>query len=497
LAWEFSYLGKLTNKIKFLKGLFFDILNIPIQILVTLFVIPLFIYQYGAEVYGNWISILSITSIFLFFDFGFGVPFTNEIKNGAKDKFISTIIFLMILLASIGALLFYITSNLIFGYFNLLRADSFSIHISSYIFLEITFGSFGCILSGKGYVDLVNRIKIYGEIIYISLLTIFIYLDYNILSFLYALIAKTIFNGLVLFYLSYFKLKLFYFIKKFTSKSVFLHFLKDISKYQTHRISETIYQSADNLIIQYFLGAGYVTIYNITSKIAVLFTRTIAPKFTSTLYLFIKKGTTKFFEKNYLILESKFLRLGFIFFIVSFLINEPIIKYFYSPNEFGGSTLSIIFSLWVLVEYFFINSYTHVVAFQKYNSLMYSSFFEMITNLTLSLFLVEYYGLAGVAFSTLLSKILFSYFYYYRIFMPNLKLNWLVFKFKSIFKNLIFVVGSIFISNMIFEKISSFYIVITSLSFAIIILNILIFDFKILLDNKINVSQKFKKIILE
>lgn len=486
----------MKNKIKFLKGLFFDVLNIPIQIVTTLFIIPFFIYQYGAEAYGNWISILSIISIFLFFDFGFGVPFTNEIKNGAKDKFISTIIYMMIVLASFASLLFYITSNLFFDFFNLIQSNSFSTYISIYIFFEIILGSFGCILNGKGFVDLVNRIKIYGEILYISLLTILIYFDFNILSFIYALIAKTIFNGTILFYISYFKLKLFSLHNRFTKKSVLVLFLKDISRYQTHRISETIYQSADNLIIKYFMGASYVTIYNITSKIAVLFTRTIAPKITSTLYIFLLKNTSNF-EKNYLTLESKFLRLGFIFFSISFLLNEPLIKHFFSKNEFGGINLSIVFSLWVLVEYFFMNSYTHVVAFKKYNSLMYSSFFEMTTNLILSLFLIEYYGLIGVAFSTVISKIIFSYIFYYRIFLPNFYFNWLALIMKSIFKNVIFIILSIFISNMIIETISNIYLVILGLSITILLLNLLIFDLKILLNKGIGISQKLKKIVIE
>jgi len=38
--------------------------NIPIQIISTLFIIPLFISIYGAETYGAWISILSIVALF-------------------------------------------------------------------------------------------------------------------------------------------------------------------------------------------------------------------------------------------------------------------------------------------------------------------------------------------------------------------------------------------------------------------------------------------------
>ena len=486
----------MKNKIKFLNSLFFDFLNIPIQILSTLFIIPFFIQQFGAEVYGNWISILSIITIFLFFDFGFGVPFTNQIKDGAKDEFISTVIYLMIVLASFASFLFYYSSFLFFNFFNLLEGNSFSVYISIYIFLEIMFGSFGCILNGKGHVDLVNRIKIQGEIVYISLLTTLIYLDYSILSFLYALIAKTLYNGFILFYFSYLRLKLFSLLRKINAKDIFSLFLNDILKYQVHRINETVYQSADNLIIQYFLGARYVTIYNITSKMAVLFSRTLAPKFTSTLYLFIKKKSN-FSEKNYLILESKFFRLGFIFFTISLLINEPFINQFYSKNEFGGINLTILFSLWVLVEYFFINSYTHVVAYKKYNSLMYSSFFEMITNLILSLFLIEYFGLIGVAFSTLISKIIFSYYFYSRIFIINYYIKWIAFIKKSIIKNLIFLIFSIAISNVIIKTVSNVYLVLLGINIAIILLNLLLFDLKILLNKKMGITEKFKQIIIE
>mgnify|MGYP003972606827 FL=1 len=471
--------------------------NIPIQIISTLFIIPLFISIYGAETYGAWISILSIVALFLFFDLGFGVPFTNEIKNGANDDFISSIFYLILILSIFAAFIFLQTANLVFGFFNLDIANEIYMYISIYIFLEIILGIFSCILNGKGYVASVNKIKLYGEVIYIVFLTGLIFFDFNISSFIYALIVKTIFNGLVLFYISFLRLKLFSFTNNLISKSNFLSFLKDISKYQTHRISEVIYQSADNLIIQYYLGAGSVTIYNITSKIAVLFTRTIAPKFTSTLYLFINKTHKSTFQKNYTLLESKFLRLGFIFFSITLIINEPIINYFYSTNEFGGFSLTVVFSLWVLAEYFFINSYTHVIAFKKYNTLMFSSLFEMITNLLLSLFLINNYGLIGVAFSTLIAKVIFSYIFYYRVFHYINNWKWGINTLKLIIKNIIFTCIVLILSIILSKSLSNSIFTIIAMLLTVTIFNLLIFDFKILIKKNLGLYEKFKLIILK
>ena len=488
----------MISRFKFLAGLLFDIGTIPIQIINTLLLIPIFISKYDSILFGNWISILSLITFFLFFDMGFGLPFTNEIKNGAKNNFISSVILLTILLSILASISFYFTHNFIFNFFKIDEiSKKTSILISIYLFLEIAIGSFGCILNGKGHIDIANKFKMLGEFIYLLVFAVSILFDQGINSFIFALISKTFFVGLILFYYSKVKFNLFRLTLKIISASEIKFFLKDLFKYQTHRINETIYQSADNLIIQYFIGPSSVTIYNITSKLAVLFTRSLAPKITSTLYVFIAKSEFLNMQKNFMNLEKKFLRLGIMLFAICFFLNESTVNYFYSTKEYGGDQLNFIFSLWIFTEFIFLNSYIHVIASKKYSSLMNSSTFEMFTNLILSTLLVLNYGLVGVAFSTLISKVIFSYYYYYRSYLYLYNIQIVKNLFITGFKSILFLIAVWLTTYLILIISSSLIFNLVILIFSIPIINLIVFDLKILLKNDINFKQKIKSILFE
>lgn len=488
----------MTTRLKFLIGLLFDIGTIPIQIINTLLLLPIFISKYDSILFGNWISILSIITIFLFFDLGYGLPFTNEIKNGAKNNFISSIILLTLLLSVLASISFHFSHHFIFKFFKISKVNqNTSIWISIYLFLEIAIGSFGCILNGKGHIDTSNKFKLLGELVYLIVFAISIFFDKGINSFIFALLSKTLFVGVILFYYSKIKFKLFHITIKIISFDEIKFFLKDLFKYQTHRINETIYQSADNLIIQYFIGPVSVSIYNITSKLAVLFTRTLAPKITSTLYVFIAKSQYLKMQKNYMNLEKKFLRLGMILFTICFFLNELTISFFYSPKEYGGDQLNLIFSLWILAEFIFLNSYTHVVASKNYSSLMYSSTFEMFSNLILSILLVFNYGILGVAFSTLISKIVYSYYYYYRSYFYLYNFQIVRNLFYTVVKSILFIIIVWLIFNLMMLISSSLILNLIILIFTIPLINLIIFDSKVLFKNGIKFNQKLKTIIFE
>ena len=483
----------------------FELGSIPIQLIQTTLIIPYFIYKYDSVLYGNWISTVAIISIFLLLDFGYGIPITNEIKNtiGLKknniDKLLTSVILLIFVLSLFSATIFLLISNLLFESFNVIYFDRNYIYslLSLYLFLEIFLGIYGCILNATGHINFVSKIKFSIEFLSLVISIILIYFDYKIYAFIYPLIIKTVINGSIFFYYSKIKNFLFNFNFSFFSMEEVSSFLKKSTNYQIHRINETIYQSADSLIIQYFLGARFVSIYNLTSKLSVLFCRTIAPKISSILYIFLKDISKYTSNKLFIFLNKKLFRLGILFFVFTILINESIVTLFFGKDVYGGNYLNIIFSLWIIVDYLFLASYNFALSSKMYLMLAKSSFYEMLTNLLFSIILIKFYGLIGVAIATLISKSLYSYYFYEKPIINIFHKNFIVFlkDISQLNKIIPFLSISILLIIICMFYVKDNIVIFFLVSLLILIGNLFIYDFKILVNKNISLKEKLTLII--
>jgi len=114
-------------------------------------------------------------------------------------------------------------------------------------------------------------------------------------------------------------------------------------------------------------------------------------------------------------IKNKTTKLILIFFpiaIVLIFISKYLFRYFYNEDYAYSALLFIIYLL--IISSRIILSEVFIYAKHKNKTLMYVSFVELVFNIVLSIILMQFYGIAGIAFATfiafLLSKMFLAYY---------------------------------------------------------------------------------------
>jgi O-antigen/teichoic acid export membrane protein len=188
---------------------------------------------------------------------------------------------------------------------------------------------------------------------------------------------------------------------------------------------------SDNLVISSFLGVASVTAYALGYKIIDL-SQKILYKIVDILITDIAKMYGLGEYKNILLMHNKVLKYSILLSLVGygilFFVGTNILQ-LWVGQEF---TISLdIFRIFVM--YGFLHSFTHVsstfiVAMGIHKETSYMGMLTALLNLILSIGLLPYYGLPGVALGTLIAHILtigwFANFWFYKnIYLKLQKVN--------------------------------------------------------------------------
>ncbi len=152
-----------------------------------------------------------------------------------------------------------------------------------------------------------------------------------------------------------------------------------------------------------------------SSKIAILVSVTLVGKIPNAMFpgissLFEENDSTKLIEIfNKISILS--IRLGIVFGLSYLLINKQFVHLRVGEEYFAGYTLTQVFVLWIIVESFLRGISTFIYASSDLFGWSVISLIEALLNVSISMLLVGQFGMVGIAFGTLISRLITSFIY--------------------------------------------------------------------------------------
>jgi O-antigen/teichoic acid export membrane protein len=401
------------------------LVNIIIPILLT----PYLLDKLGGELYGLWVLLSSIIVYFQLSNFGMTTTYLKEISKEldfiALSKHTSTTFFFFLFIILIMAIVFtFVLSNLE----NIFLIDDNLVNTAKTVFLVLFFifglnliaSIFDSILFAKGFLYLKNTIAIITTMS--SAILTYLVLDFGYslveISFIHLGVAMTTLTIYFLISLRITTLKISF---KYFDYKLLQSFLKPSVYYFIISVSIMISFYSDSLIISSFIGLTAVAIYSVAFKIINL-SEKILFKIVDIMFPDISK---LFQEKKYdelLLKHNKVMLIslllgtigyGFLYFFGIELIHLWIgDKYVVDVNVF-----------YFLLGFAFIHVWNHVssvfvMATGLHREVSFSVAIEAFLNVALSIILLKYYGLMGVAMGTFFAHLLtnnwFATFWFYK-----------------------------------------------------------------------------------
>lgn len=415
-------------KDKILNSTISNYILLILKIILSLMLVRIMFLGISNEEYGFWALLWSVFGYSLLLDFGFGTAVqkatsTSKAKNDWKgfNETISTIFFSYILLSSVILVVTVLLAQNLDKIFVFSSSDSIQYYKTVfYIFgvgtsLLFPFGFFKEILRGLEKITIRNNIDIVFLILNFALLTLCIYYDYSLIYMALVAILVQLFTNIFMAY---------YVIKNIPNFKISYKFFKKQRVYELMSFSifayivmfsNVIIFRTDQLVISMFSTVALVGIYQIVSRISELFRQfstqihdILGPISAS---LFATNNHDKLY--NTLFNTNKIVGLiSTILFIPSFLFIDKLLYFWLDINnqEVTYTAMILLVSMYVLV--FFRSSSVQVLLMcNKHKQLTVVAILEAISNLVLSIYLVQHYSIIGVALGTLIPNVFFAIFY--------------------------------------------------------------------------------------
>ena len=485
-------------KKKVFSGITTDFLLTGIKLVKQFFFIPVIIYFLGSESYGEYITIIAYLGFYNLLDFNIDLFLIKELSKRKSEKSNQNLVSIGLVMTILLATLIF-SLGIITNYFLVFLNIDFYVKYN-FIFILMLFnkiiqvfgGYFTSLLFSLHKMSFLNSVKSILTLVEVFIAFVLLNLDIGIQSLFYSEFLITIFSLIILINYSFrfFKIR----IKKINLRLIREAFNYSFSHYLI-KISKLGLTNLDSIIIHYFFGANLVTIYTITMKLPVLFSREVAGKVCTNLFSSISSinlnsissSTSKLLHR----LVYLMFRLSFLVSISIYFVNKSFVQIWVGDKLFYGNDLNLVFCLMVLIEIIYFFSETLVLAQGNIKTLGRLSLLELLVNTLLSLVLIKFFGVVGVALASLISKITIPFIYVsvelkriYKIQYPNASLYFNIF--NSFFLTLMF--------YQIFNSLNNYFIVIFGFLVPFIF-NLISEDFKILSNKKINLFDKIRLII--
>lgn len=414
---------------KYLLHLSSSYIQLFVGILIAILLTPYMISKLGEELYGYWILLNSILIYLNLGNLGFGTTLLKEASHindmYLLNKYISTIFFFfLVIVFCILLLSFYFIEYLdtIFlipnGLLSIAKT-TFIIFITTF-FISFMSSIFQTILFAKGYFHIqafTGTVKALFSAFFIAFI---LSMDYSIVEISLVNLIITIFFSFIIYLITkayvpfhisfqYFDFDIF---KKMFSPSI---------HYFVVAATATIILYSDNIIISSYIGLSSVAIYAIGYKIVdisqKLLFKVVDVMIPDIARLYSEKEYHTIYRlHNKVLLYSTILgTLGYGFlFIFGIDIIELWVgkKYTLDSNIFDVFVFFGFWHTWVHVSAVFN------VAMGNHKQPSYMGMANAILNIILSIILLKFYGLLGVALGTLISHIVtngwFTNYWFYK-----------------------------------------------------------------------------------
>jgi O-antigen/teichoic acid export membrane protein len=383
---------------------------------------PIILHHVTAELYGFWLTALSIVAYLGLVDVGLGLALTRAIASHADradahrlNQLISTAFFAFCLAGLVFSAVGFALSAWIPGWFaippqnaqEVIRAFRVVIVASACALPCSIFSGINCGFQQMA-ADNLSRTAVALLAILVSCLLL--YLGWGLM----ALAASTLFSVLATAGMTArwalrchpgFQLRLGHFSRKDLKALVSFG-----GYFQIGRIANTVALNSDSVVISSVLGAHAVTPYVFTSKLATLFSITLASKMPTAAMPALSQ---MYAIRDYPRLQAAFVRLtGYAVRLaicgatVCALGNRDFVTLWVGSSQYGGLALSAVFCYWVLQDTISRGTAGALYASGELRAWAWICLLEAALNLGFSLFLVRDYGLLGVALGTAIGKTL-------------------------------------------------------------------------------------------
>lgn len=191
-------------------------------------------------------------------------------------------------------------------------------------------------------------------------------------------------------------------------------------------IAAIIIYSTDAILIGIFLSTAMVTLYALTFRLSEVIREWIySINFTLMpgIGQIMGNGDLAKARDIYLRSQPVILSLAVIGAVFIYLFNGYFVQFWVGNEYYAGDTLSLIFAAIIFISVVFHSSSLVISADLKLKGVTTARIIEASTNIILSVWLVKTYGLIGVAFATLVSGLLTSFWVVPYMTMRHLKIS--------------------------------------------------------------------------
>jgi len=489
-----------------IHGLLTDTGGWVILSIVQLLVVPLYLDLISSELYGAWLTLLSIIGWVALTDMGVGTSLERLISSNSGTlrygELVSTTLLLFICIAALFFIVGYVTVLFLFDFVHIVEQDSASVKNAFIILLassliSLPLSIFGSTLNGLQKLHIVNICRVFSILLGIVVTFILlIYFQVGIESLaigrLFTILLEGIINAIYLYrFLPNIKIRY-----RFFNKNDAVSLMSFGGFFQLAKLANTISINTDNIVISIYLGAGYVTPYFITSKLATLISQSLASKLPSSLFPGLSELFSNSDSENIVNIFTKLsifsLRLAIFSSFCVYFLNEAFVRVWVGEEQFGGVYLTLVFVLLSLQDTFIRGVSAVIIASGKIKVWSLVSILEGVFNIVFSLIMVKKYGLLGVALATILSKFLTTTWYTPYAICKNLNLNIMWFIRNCLIKVMYMSIPTLLSMFFVYRQTinSSDWVQLFSVGITGFIVNIIIFERKIIFNYIVRILEE-------
>lgn len=411
-------------------------LQMFVQIIIPLLLLPYMVMKLEADLYGLWVLFSTIIGYFGLTGFGFGTTFLKEVSKQDDfkyvSKYLSSTLFFYIAISSLAMLMFlYLLIHLdtIFLIPNTLIFEAKWSFVIFFVVFFINFISslFGTLLFAKDMLHIQNYISIGNSSVTAVFMFVALYYGYMLITLALINLFMSIASAIYIYSMANKKIS-FTVSSKYFDLALLKKMLKPSMHYFIITASAMIILSSDNIVISSFLGVGSVAVYAIGYKLVAI-SQSLLFKIVDIMIPDIARLDEKGKYKEILKLHNKTLLfsliLGLLGYGFLFIYGSVILEWWVGPKYALDEDILRIFIAFGMLHAGVHVSAIFIVALGAHRETSYMTILDAFLNVTFSIVLLQYYGLFGVALGTLLAHLLtsawFTSWWFYK--QINIKIN--------------------------------------------------------------------------
>jgi len=442
----------------FIKGFASTTVQKILMKVIGLIVTPIVLTYLDKTEYGIWVIIASVLGYMGLMDFGVtGATSALTARSNTKDDehHINVLINNAFVLQSTIGIFIIAIGIMMSSYFpNIFNMGDYPKEDAWLVFLLAIIG-YGVSFPTKSLKGLIRARQMISLSVWISfsLFIITTFLNLYLLHLEFGLIAlpiSTILVRLLSFPLFFYFAKKAYPALKFNFSLVTKKNMKEIfgvsSFWFVGMIAAMVIYSTDSILIGIYMSTAMVTMYALTYRLSEVireFIYSINFTLMPGIGQIMGEGDITKAQNIYLRSQPVILSLAVVGSVFIYLFNSYFVSAWVGEEYFAGEILSLIFAGILFISVVFHTSSLVISADLKLKGVTIVRISESILNITLSIWLMQVYGLVGVALATLISGIFTSFW-----IVPYMTLKHLDISFITWFKSIVLKVLGVFIVSV-------------------------------------------------